>query len=75
MVKRGIIPSLIAMLDRPTPEFVTLCLSFLKKLSIFQENMDLMVDEAESLVDKCVKLLPNDDMVTLINIQKTDHLY
>ena len=64
MVKRGIIPSLITMLDRPTPDFVTLCLTFLKKLSIFEENMGIMMEESQDLVNKVVSVLPNDDVVS-----------
>ena len=39
MVKKGIVPQLISLLERMNYEFLTLVLTFLKKLSIFNENM------------------------------------
>lgn len=41
------------MMDRVTPELVILTISFLKKLSIFEENKDAMVELA--LVEKLVR--------------------
>uniref|UniRef100_K3X421 Kinesin-associated protein 3 n=1 Tax=Globisporangium ultimum (strain ATCC 200006 / CBS 805.95 / DAOM BR144) TaxID=431595 RepID=K3X421_GLOUD len=44
MVKRKITFFLAKMMDRVTPELVILTISFLKKLSIFEENKDTMVE-------------------------------
>ena len=44
MVKRDIVKYLIEIMDRATPELVSLVLKFLKKLSVFQENKDIIVN-------------------------------
>lgn len=44
MRKRNISRMVMQMLDRTSLDLVTLCLKFLKKLSVFKENKDDMVD-------------------------------
>ncbi len=43
MVKRDIILYLIKLLDRKTPELQILTLTFIKKLTIFEENKAIMI--------------------------------
>jgi hypothetical protein len=43
MLKRDIISNLILLLDRPTQDLIALVLSFIKKLSIFEENISEML--------------------------------
>lgn len=43
VMKRGIIGTLIMMLDRPTLDLAVLSVTFLKKLSIFEENIEDMI--------------------------------
>ena len=43
MRNRGIIPMLLTLLDRKTPELVIMAVTFLKKLSVFVENKEDMV--------------------------------
>lgn len=42
MVKKGIVQQLGTMLKRHNFEFLTLVVKFLKKLSIFQENIEVV---------------------------------
>lgn len=49
MRKKNVIGMLIKTLDRSNTDLLILVVTFLKKLSIFRENKDLMVREAESL--------------------------
>ncbi|KAG7401244.1 Kinesin-associated protein 3 [Phytophthora boehmeriae] len=53
MVKRKIVLFLTQLLDRVTPDLVILTITFLKKLSIFEENKDAMVELA--VVEKLVR--------------------
>jgi hypothetical protein len=43
MVKRGIISSLIMMINRPSSDLVLCIVTFLKKLSVFEENKNEMI--------------------------------
>ncbi|KAJ3276056.1 Kinesin-associated protein 3 [Terramyces sp. JEL0728] len=52
MIKRDIIKYLVEMLDRNTPELLLLIITFLKKLSVFQENKDQMLKYSTKLLDK-----------------------
>jgi hypothetical protein len=52
MIKRDIVKYLINMLDRSTPELLILVVTFLKKLSIFQENKNIMVNQSNQLIEK-----------------------
>ena len=61
MIKRDIIANLISMLDRPTIDLVSLIVTFLKKLCIFEENKNEMLKQGESLIAKLVKLIPSDN--------------
>ncbi|CAK4677879.1 hypothetical protein AeMF1_014559 [Aphanomyces euteiches] len=44
MVKKKIVNFLAKMLDRVNPDLVILTLGFLKKLSVFEENKDMMIE-------------------------------
>ncbi|KAG6611436.1 Kinesin-associated protein [Phytophthora cinnamomi] len=55
MVKRKIVQFLAKLLDRVAPDLVILTITFLKKLSIFEENKDVMVDL--TVVEKLVRYL------------------
>eukprot|EP00644_Phytophthora_capsici_P008094 jgi/Phyca11/554082/estExt2_Genewise1Plus.C_PHYCAscaffold_580193 len=55
MVKRKIVLFLTKLLDRVAPDLVILTIIFLKKLSIFEENKDVMVELA--VVEKLVRYL------------------
>ncbi|KAI9979864.1 hypothetical protein PInf_027588 [Phytophthora infestans] len=55
MVKRKIVIFLTKLLDRVAPDLVILTITFLKKLSIFEENKDAMMEL--SVVEKLVRYL------------------
>ncbi|OWZ19116.1 Kinesin [Phytophthora megakarya] len=55
MVKRKIVLFLIKLLDRVAPDLVILTITFLKKLSIFEENKEAMVEL--TVVEKLVRYL------------------
>lgn len=55
MVKRKIVLFLTKLLDRVAPDLVILTLTFLKKLSIFEENKDAMAELM--VVEKLVRYL------------------
>ena len=57
MVKRKIVQYLAAMLDRTNAELLVLVVTFLKKLSIFQENKDDMASNPSLLQNLC-KFIP-----------------
>lgn len=43
MHNKGLVPHLLALLERDNTELLILVVSFLKKMSIFKENKDEMV--------------------------------
>lgn len=43
MVNKGMPTMLMSLLDRRTPELLIMAVTFLKKLSIYRENLDEMV--------------------------------
>ncbi|POM70749.1 Kinesin-associated protein [Phytophthora palmivora] len=55
MVKRKIVLFLTKLLDRVAPDLVILTITFLKKLSIFEENKEAMVEL--TVVEKLVRYL------------------
>ncbi|KAL7684869.1 putative kinesin-associated protein [Plasmopara halstedii] len=55
MVKRKVVLFLTKLLDRVAPDLVILTITFLKKLSIFEENKDAMVELM--VVEKLVRYL------------------
>ncbi|TPX32870.1 hypothetical protein SmJEL517_g04051 [Synchytrium microbalum] len=63
MVRRGIIPHLTFLVDRnmatasTSPALPMLSLNFLKKLSVYRENKDALVQSGSELVSKLEKLL------------------
>jgi Rad3-related DNA helicase len=59
MVKRGIISSLMIMIDRPSSDLVLSVLTFLKKLSVFEENKNEMI-KVRNLIDSRMKRLFKD---------------
>ncbi|KAJ3062382.1 Kinesin-associated protein 3 [Podochytrium sp. JEL0797] len=56
MVKRDIVRYLTTILDRETPELLVLTLTFLKKLSVFKENKDELV-QSDAVFNKVEKIL------------------
>jgi hypothetical protein len=58
MAKRGIVFSLMQMLERSNPELLVLVLIFLKKLAIFKENLPSFRSKV-LLGDKLVPFVPN----------------
>lgn len=65
MVNRGIIQLLIRSLDRELPELLILVISFLKKLSIFVENKNEMMEHC--IAEKIAHLVPCDNQ-DLLNV-------
>ncbi|KAK0165541.1 hypothetical protein PV328_004048 [Microctonus aethiopoides] len=57
MRKKNIIGMLIKILDRDNTDLLILVITFLKKLSIFRENKDLMADK--NIIEKLPRLLQN----------------
>ncbi|KAJ3130579.1 Kinesin-associated protein 3, partial [Physocladia obscura] len=56
MVKREIVQYLVTILDRETPELLVLTITFLKKLSLFKENKDELV-QSDTVFNKIEKIL------------------
>jgi hypothetical protein len=56
MIKKDLAGQLISMLDRLSPELLILCVTFLKKLSIFEGNKNMMADQG--IVEKLAKFIP-----------------
>ncbi|KAI8609481.1 kinesin-associated protein 3 [Chytriomyces sp. MP71] len=56
MVKRDIVRYLTTILDRETSELLVLTITFLKKLSVFKENKDELV-QSDSVYNKMDKIL------------------
>ncbi|KAJ3016484.1 UNVERIFIED_CONTAM: Kinesin-associated protein 3 [Siphonaria sp. JEL0065] len=56
MVKRDIVRYLLTILDRETPELLVLTITFLKKLSVFKENKDELV-QSDAVFNKIEKIL------------------
>ena len=65
MKNKKIVTLLMSLLGRDNPELLILVVSFLKKLSIFQENKAEMADN--SVVEKIAALIPhdNDDLLNI----------
>ena len=55
-MKRKCVKFLSAVLQRTNAELLILCVNFLKKLSIFEENKNRMVED--DIVPKLVKFIP-----------------
>lgn len=66
MRKKNIIEMLIKTLDRSNPDLLILAVTFLKKLSIFRENKDVMAEG--NIVEKVPRLLQsnNPDLVLCV---------
>eukprot|EP00276_Gloeochaete_wittrockiana_P011053 CAMPEP_0184665670 /NCGR_PEP_ID=MMETSP0308-20130426/58158_1 /TAXON_ID=38269 /ORGANISM="Gloeochaete witrockiana, Strain SAG 46.84" /LENGTH=798 /DNA_ID=CAMNT_0027109807 /DNA_START=91 /DNA_END=2487 /DNA_ORIENTATION=+ len=56
MRKRNLVKYLVGMLDRRNPELLALVMSFLKKLSIFQENKSEMMEA--KIIEKLERFTP-----------------
>lgn len=63
MRKKNVIGMLIKTLDRTNTDLLILVIAFLKKLSIFRENKDLMV---KSYITKFVVLFKNSKLVNMV---------
>jgi hypothetical protein len=56
MIKKALVPSLLAMLSRTYEDLLVLTITFLKKLSIFEENKEVFKEC--NLVDNLLKFIP-----------------
>lgn len=65
MKNKKIVVQLLSLMDRDNPELLILVVSFLKKLSIFQENKTEMAEN--NIVEKIATLIPhsNDDLLNI----------
>ncbi|XP_029659747.1 kinesin-associated protein 3 isoform X4 [Formica exsecta] len=68
MRKKNVIGMLIKTLDRTNTDLLILVVTFLKKLSIFRENKDLMADE--NIIDKLPRLLQNNNIDLVLSTLK-----
>ncbi|XP_011705849.1 PREDICTED: kinesin-associated protein 3 isoform X2 [Wasmannia auropunctata] len=68
MRKKNVIGMLIKTLDRTNIDLLILVVTFLKKLSIFRENKDLMAEE--NIVDKLPRLLQNNNADLVLSTLK-----
>ncbi|XP_018316852.1 kinesin-associated protein 3 isoform X2 [Mycetomoellerius zeteki] len=68
MRKKNVIGMLIKTLDRTNTDLLILVVTFLKKLSIFRENKDLMIEE--NIVDKLPRLLQNNNADLVLSTLK-----
>eukprot|EP00050_Salpingoeca_kvevrii_P021998 m.119622 g.119622 ORF g.119622 m.119622 type:complete len:749 (-) comp9559_c0_seq2:85-2331(-) len=59
MCNKNLTPLLTTMLDRQNNEFLLLVVTFLKKLSIFAENKDKMLEEGA--IPKMLRLIPSEN--------------
>lgn len=50
MRKKNVVAVLMKTLERTTPELLVLAVTFLKKLSLFKENKDMMVRHCMSVI-------------------------
>lgn len=57
MIKKNIVKYLVTMLDRETPELLTLVVTFLRKLSVFKENKNEMLALQEPLLKHLERLI------------------
>ncbi|KAL0117701.1 hypothetical protein PUN28_008837 [Cardiocondyla obscurior] len=68
MRKKNVIGMLIKTLDRTNTDLLILVVTFLKKLSIFRENKDLMAEE--NIIDKLPRLLQNNNADLVLSTLK-----
>ncbi|XP_011160756.1 kinesin-associated protein 3 isoform X1 [Solenopsis invicta] len=68
MRKKNVIGMLIKTLDRTNTDLLILVVTFLKKLSIFRENKDLMMEE--NIIDKLPRLLQNNNADLVLSTLK-----
>ncbi|XP_018377299.1 PREDICTED: kinesin-associated protein 3 isoform X1 [Trachymyrmex cornetzi] len=68
MRKKNVIGMLIKTLDRTNTDLLILVVTFLKKLSIFRENKDLMIEE--NIIDKLPRLLQNNNADLVLSTLK-----
>ncbi|XP_057335526.1 kinesin-associated protein 3 [Microplitis mediator] len=66
MRKKNVISMIIKTLDRTNNDLLILIITFLKKLSIFRENKDVMANE--NIIEKLPRLLQNNNNIDLILI-------
>jgi hypothetical protein len=63
MKNKGIISTLIKLLSWKINELTILVVSFLKKLSIYRENKDIML--SEKILERLIHLIPNENEILL----------
>lgn len=68
MRKKNVIGMLIKTLDRTNIDLLILVIAFLKKLSIFRENKDLMAEE--SIIEKIPRLLQSNNADLILSTLK-----
>ncbi|XP_034952369.1 kinesin-associated protein 3 [Chelonus insularis] len=68
MRKKNIIGMLIKTLDRSNTDLLILVVTFLKKLSIFRENKDLMAEE--NIIEKLPRLFQNNNTDLVLSTLK-----
>ncbi|XP_078038704.1 kinesin associated protein 3 isoform X5 [Augochlora pura] len=68
MRKKNVIGMLIKTLDRTNTDLVILVIAFLKKLSIFRENKDLMAEG--NIIEKIPRLLQNNNADLVLSTLK-----
>ncbi|XP_016921768.1 kinesin-associated protein 3 isoform X4 [Apis cerana] len=68
MRKKNVIGMLIKTLDRTNIDLLILVIAFLKKLSIFRENKDLMAEE--SIIEKIPRLLQSNNVDLILSTLK-----
>ena len=67
MKKRNIVVYLVKMLERRSVDLLVLCVTFLKKLSIYRENKDKMLEC--NIIDKLARFVPGQDVLLLVTLR------
>ena len=67
MKKRNITVYLVKMLERRSVDLLVLCVTFLKKLSIYRENKDKMLEC--NIIDKLARFVPGQDVLLLVTLR------
>ncbi|GFH09313.1 uncharacterized protein HaLaN_04423, partial [Haematococcus lacustris] len=71
MKKKNVVVYLVKMLDRSNVELLILATTFLKKLSIYKENKEKMVECR--IIDKLAKFVPVRNDVLLMSVLRLLH--
>lgn len=67
MKKRNITVYLVKMLERRSVDLLVLCVTFIKKLSIYRENKDKMLEC--NIIDKLARFVPGQDVLLLVTLR------